>query len=359
MDGPALHFNIGVAAYRAKQYDRARRAFENVTATPAMSALANYNLGLVALAQNDAAQAIDRFTRVYAESEDERLQALARAQLEQLGQETEPHAITWGAYASSGIGYDDNVTLTSGGQALGITRESDVYGDTLVVGSVQLTRAWRLDADASFLNYADLNEFDQWGIGTGARYRLPLDPWTIDVGARLSTTYIDAERFDVRESVYAQALRSLTDTLSLRARYRLSNVDGSDDYPGLDGLAHELTARLAKRLASWTLGVGYAFEVNDYDSDALSATRHQLGADVRAPLTQAWTARASLAFRHSEYDDTSIGAEERLELGAGAELALTQRWTLAIQYSYTDNNADTSEFTYRRNRVFVGVDATF
>lgn len=358
MDGPAIHFNIGVAAYRAGRYDRARAAFARAALTPSMAGLAHYNLGLVALAQKDEPAAIEAFTSAYAASDDERVRALARTQLEAIGAPVAV-GIAWAVYGSSGIGYDDNVTLAAAGQAIGVSREEDVYADTYVAGSAQLTSAWRVDADASFLNYADLDEFDQWGIGAGARYRFAPDLWTIDVGGQLATTYLDGERFDLRETAYLQARRVLTSAATARARYRLSHVDGNDAYPGLDGLLHELTAGLVQRWAAFTAGVGYAFEINDYDAAALSATRHELSADVRAPLTRLWRARATLAYRHSDYDDPAIGAEERLEFGAAAELALSERWTLAIQYLFTDNDADAPEFTYRRNRVFVGVDATF
>jgi uncharacterized protein (PEP-CTERM system associated) len=124
-------------------------------------------------------------------------------------------------------------------------------------------------------------------------------------------------------------------------------------------LRHEISARFTHRAAAWTTSFAYGFEVTDYDSPALSAVRHQVSADIRAPLSQALAARASLAYRYSEYDDTTIGAEQRTELGTGVEYALNGRWTVALQYLFTDNESDTPEFTYRRNRVFAGVEATF
>ena len=357
-EGPAVHYNIGVAAYRLQQYDKARAAFERVSQTPTMAGLALYNLGLVALAENDEQRAIDAFALAYEVASDDRIRSLALTQLESIGEKPR-ETTTLALYASSGVGYDDNVTLTTESQALGITREADLYGETFLVGQMQLTNAWRLEGDVSYLNYADLDDFDQWSIGAGGRYRFGLAAWALDAGVHVGTTYVDGERFDVRESAYLQAQRALASDLWLRARYRLSNVEPSDDYPGLDGLRHEWMTRLIRRGMRWMVGAGYTFESSDYASDALSAVRHQVGADVRASLTQRWTANASLTYRHSEYDDATIGAEARVELGAGAELALTNRWTIAMRYLYTNNDADTATYTYRRSRVFVGVDVTF
>ena len=49
MSGPAVHFNIGVCAYRLGRWSRAASAFREVARTPEMAPLAHYNLGLVAL----------------------------------------------------------------------------------------------------------------------------------------------------------------------------------------------------------------------------------------------------------------------------------------------------------------------
>src|SRR5688572_2088783 len=44
IDGPAIHFNIGSAAYRGGDLPRAEREFREVARTPTMAALAHYNL---------------------------------------------------------------------------------------------------------------------------------------------------------------------------------------------------------------------------------------------------------------------------------------------------------------------------
>jgi tetratricopeptide (TPR) repeat protein len=359
MTGPAVHYNIGVAAYRLQRYDRARVAFEEVARTPAMAAIARYNLGLIAKAQGDDRKASEAFGQAYASTEDERLRSLARAQLDSLETPSAAPAINWVGFGASGIGYDDNVTLSANGQALGIAREGDVYGDTQLAGSVTLSRSWRLDADASFLNYADLDEFDQRGFGAGGRYRFASGDWTWDAGAQLGTTYLDSDRFDVRQAIYVQALRPLTTSLTVRGRYRFSNVDGGDQYPGLDGFRHELTARLIKSGPTWTASLAYLLDITDYNSAALSATRNELLADARTTLTEKWRAWAALSYRQSDYDDPAFGSENRTELTVAAERALSERWMLVMQYSLTDNDADVGAFAYRRNRVFAGVEAIF
>lgn len=359
MDGPAIHYNIGVAAYKLQRYDRATRAFEEAARTDSMAAIAHYNLGLIARAQQDAGTARSYFERVLGESRDERLVALARSALEDIGAPAPASRPIWAAFGSAALGYDDNVTLTSNGQALGVARDSDSYFDGMFAGSVQLDRAWRIDANASYLKYAELHDFDQLGIGTGARYRTQLRDWTTDFGAQLGANYIAGDSFDQRQSLFAQASRTFAKHWSTRARYRLSNIDGADAYEGLEGLRHELSTRLTYTSVGWALTGTYLFELSDFDSAALSATRHQLSVEARKTIDSVWTARASLGYRNSQYDDTSIGTENRFDLSAGVEYAIDDRWTVVAQYSFTDNNSDASEFDYERNRLQVGAEVAF
>ncbi|HVF17233.1 MAG TPA: tetratricopeptide repeat protein [Steroidobacteraceae bacterium] len=355
MQGPAVHYNIGVAAFRLQQYDRARRAFEQVAQTPEMAALAHYNLGLIARAEGNDALAREFFTRVRAETQDARLQSLAATQLG----ERERAPLLWGAFAASGLGYDDNVTLTANGNAIGIARGSDFYADTQLVGSLSFGSGWRVDGDLSFLNYADLNEFDQWGIGFSGRYRFALHDWTADAGAQLSVAWLDGAAFEQRQSLFVQATRPLDDAWRVRARVRLSNINGTSDYPGYDGLRHEASVRLNRDSDDWMMSFAYLLEVSDYDSAALSAVRHLLLADARRIVTSLWSVRGTVSYRLSEYDEQAVGREKRMELTLGAERTLTDRWNLVLQYLFTDNSASTREYEYQRNRLFAGVEATF
>jgi tetratricopeptide (TPR) repeat protein len=355
MTGPAVHYNIGVAAYRLHRYDRARQAFEEVARTPSMAALAHYNLGLIAQAQSDEPAARDHFTRAYVGTQDERLKDLARTQLDA----SAPVSTTaWAGFASAGAGYDDNVTLTSGGTAVGIAREEDAYADLLLAGSLQLRSRWRVDGDVTYLNYADLDAYDQVGLSAGGRYRLGFDAWRPDVGAQVGATFLDGDSFERRQTLFVQASRSLTSAWTFRPRYRLNFIDGAEEFSGLDGIRHDASARFLYSAVGWGGSTGYRFELSDYDSAALSATRHQVFADVYRSITDRWTLRGSFGYRHSEYDDT-FGSEDRVEFSAGLDRSLDEQFTLVFQYFFTDSAADAPELDYSRNRLFVGVEAAF
>ena len=84
MQGPAIHYNIGAAAYLGGDLPRAERAFREVARTPSMAALAYYNLGLVAQDRRDEREAREWFERTIQEYPHERLAQLASQRLAEL-----------------------------------------------------------------------------------------------------------------------------------------------------------------------------------------------------------------------------------------------------------------------------------
>ncbi|MDJ0759918.1 MAG: hypothetical protein QNJ19_11000 [Woeseiaceae bacterium] len=71
LDTPALHYNTGVAHYKARQYERARKAFRQSARSPRFEALSHYNLGLTAYRAGASKEAI-RWLRLSRDQESNR-----------------------------------------------------------------------------------------------------------------------------------------------------------------------------------------------------------------------------------------------------------------------------------------------
>ena len=136
MQGPAVHYNIGVAAYRSGDLARAETAFQEVARTPAMAALAHYNLGLVALKRGDEKAARQWLERVALETSDEKLASLAQSRLDE--QPKVSTSTPWSLYARSGVGYDDNVALRSASIETIGSGQDDAFGELMLAGSYSL-----------------------------------------------------------------------------------------------------------------------------------------------------------------------------------------------------------------------------
>lgn len=353
MAGPAVHFNIGVCAYRLGRLERADAAFRETARTPEMSALAHYNLGLVALRGGKPDEAARWFSLVEQESSDERLRALASAQL---AGRPRPAERNWLGYASLAAGYDDNVALISGDDVLGVSGTEDGFAELQLAAAAPLAGPWRFDAGLVLLDYQEFDSFDQMSANGGARYRAQLDNWNGELALQLAYATLDGEGFESKRMLVLQASRALPGDWRLRTRYRFSDIDGLNDFSGLDGRRHELDIRAAWRRGAWDLAVRYRFDASDYADEALSLNRHQLAIDLQRTLNESWTVEVGLARNHSHYDIGS-NSEDRTELELAVSRALSARWRLVVRYAYADNQAELPEFDYRRNRISAGVEA--
>ena len=77
MDTPLLHYNMGVAHYRAGQHVRAREALLRAVDDPSLGIVAQYNLGLNAWALGETEEALRWFRLVRDQGRSEKLQEFA------------------------------------------------------------------------------------------------------------------------------------------------------------------------------------------------------------------------------------------------------------------------------------------
>ena len=78
MDSALLHYNTGVAHYRAGQHIRARESLEKAADATRLRVLAHYNLGLNAYALGDMDEALDWFRRARDQEEKPKISRYAR-----------------------------------------------------------------------------------------------------------------------------------------------------------------------------------------------------------------------------------------------------------------------------------------
>ena len=76
MDTPLLHYNSGVAHYKAGQHIRARESLQKATRSPSLRQLAHYNLGLNAYAAGDSDEALTWFRYARDEGSNEEIKDL-------------------------------------------------------------------------------------------------------------------------------------------------------------------------------------------------------------------------------------------------------------------------------------------
>ena len=84
LDTPLLHYNMGVAHYRARQYDRARSELLRAAQSPGLRVLSQYNLGLTAYAAGNTDEALDWFRQARDQEENPSIRRLAIAAISRI-----------------------------------------------------------------------------------------------------------------------------------------------------------------------------------------------------------------------------------------------------------------------------------
>ena len=124
MNTPLLHYNTGVAHYKAGQHSRARASLQQAARSPSLRQLAQYNLGLNAYAAGDSEEALRWFRSARDRGTSEEISSLARTAIarirsgqveadpvyQQAVKEREERDIfDFSYFASIGYGNDSNV----------------------------------------------------------------------------------------------------------------------------------------------------------------------------------------------------------------------------------------------------------
>ena len=124
MDTPLLHYNIGVAHYKAQQYERARESLLKSSRYAPLKPISHYNLGLTAYAAGNTTEALDWFRRARDQVERKDISRLANRAITRINRDlarTEPLQVpatvrererkftNFELHARVGAAIDDNV----------------------------------------------------------------------------------------------------------------------------------------------------------------------------------------------------------------------------------------------------------
>ena len=77
LDSPLLHYNTGIAHYKAEQYIRAHKYLVNAARSDKLRAVSHYNLGLNAWALGDTDEALSWFRKARNQQQSAHIQSLA------------------------------------------------------------------------------------------------------------------------------------------------------------------------------------------------------------------------------------------------------------------------------------------
>lgn len=378
-DEPDLHFNIGSAHYRLRQYDEAEDAFLAAAEDPQLAGLAWYNLALSAYRRGDENTAALAIERALAAASDEEVRSLARILRERLDDPEQETSATTAGMVLAGAGYNDNVTLSVDNETLGTAERGDVFFE--LVGHLDLRpealgrRGVVLRGGAYLLGHRSLHEYDTAELQFGAGYEWNAERWLGGVEAQLEQIFLDGRGFTRMASTRLEARRLLDGRRYLELAYEIGAVRAAQpEYRYLAGMRHRLETVFSMRMRDGhALRLGYALEINDRRDVAapfftsFSPTRHELRADFTAMLRPRLAARLALQCRHSRYadrnelDDGSMRRrhDERIHLTARLSYLLDGGRDISLELQHTVNESSIPLYDYTRSQYALNVLASW
>lgn len=362
--GPAVHYNLGVCYYKLADYRQAESTFRYIAgAYPAMQALAQYNLGLIALKRRRTDEAAALFRAALAGSDDETVRRLAARQLSDVAEAQSPRK-PWLAMIDTRVGHDDNVLLLAEEIALpgGNTADSSFTQlFALLAAPLSSTNGFRIDGSFFAIRYPEASIFDQTVMRVGALYRWELGSWRAEAGPHFSSSTLDGDAFERRAGLDLKLQRNVGLRAALGVRYVHDEVgEGEERFAFIEGSRDWLELRLDRRGTRGHMTLSYAIESNDRRDSSVSPARDKLSFRYRHAFGERWSTDLELSVRESDYDELSEARIEELgELALGVTRHLGRNWQVNALVSVADNDSNAASVRYDRRRVSLGLSKSF
>ncbi len=363
---PALYYNLGVSYFKIRNYDRAEYYFRQTLKFKSLKSLAEYNLGLVALRKNDRKAAQKWFNRSRSSS-NSKIATLSNRQLRKLSSKRSTRTTKkWYNYASLSYGYNNNIKLVPAEIATDTSDSfTELYASTSGILSGNYSDGISLDAFAYFLNYTDVDSYDEKQARLGIYKSRKYTNWKTRVGGYYERSTFGNNPYQEILGLELKGKRRLQKTEHISLRYRYNDIRSLySPYNYLQGWRQQFRAEYLDYTASDSKRIYYELELNDREnlvSRNYSPTRHKIQAVYRYNLSRNWRIGGEFSYRYSKYQPTATQdrQDDRLRAAVKATYRLSKQWKINGSYQRTDNSSTDSLYSYTQNLYYVSISASF
>lgn len=369
LDTGALHFNLGVAYYRAGRVDAAETAFRRAVDSGTMVAPALYQLGRLAREQGDHVRARANFRRAADTAQTDALRRRARAALADLATVQPPDFV----YLAFGGGHDSNIALTPSG-ASGVSEESDAFIDALLLARTPIDDRDYLRGSVYLQEFFDEDDFGLISLRGGIGRVEPVGGrWRRDLWVDARHREFGGRAFDDSLLAGAGLHRLPGPDWSLAFDYRLELTRGASRFGFLDGVGHRLGTVLDQRgsdgwrLRGWLTSYDRDDRETADDFFSFSWTGIELEAGYGFRIDDRNLLRLRADWSRRDYDGTEVRDDEssgsreddRYGLETVLEQHLARDWTGNLSLRVEERDSNLPEFDYDRTVLQYTVDRVF
>jgi tetratricopeptide (TPR) repeat protein len=366
MESAALFYNLGSAYFKTEQYDASKKYFTRVKQYPDQRALAEFNLGMIALEQNDNEEALAHFKYAQANSKDKKIIDASKQTIAELTGTPK----RWGAFVLGNIGYDDNISVTPDNLALGVDDTFyNIYASADFVIQGKRQSGWLVDAAYFNISYSDSDNFDQDFYTIGLRNEHRFSSWYTITQLKYGNSTFGGDDLQSFYKLDVQGARPLSGNAKIILQYRFDDFTSKNTtYDYLEGWRQRAQIRYYRNTVKSNQQVYYEGELNNRGelvtssySYEYSPTRHTLGGKYTHKFNGSWYLTGDLAYRVSDFPASATldRDDTRWTLGILLDYRIDPTLALKSNVKYIQNESTVDIYTYDKTVISLGVSKLF
>jgi hypothetical protein len=366
MASAALFYNLGSAYFKIENYQASKKYFSRVTEYPDQRALAEFNLGMIALEQSNSRQALAHFKYAEANSDDKKIVAAAKQTIAELT----GTAKRWGAYVLANVGYDDNISVTPDNLAVGLDDTFyNIYASADFVVHGKRKHGWLLDAALFTIDYSDSDNFDQDFYTIGLRNEHRFSSWNTITSLKYGNSSFGGKDLQSVYKLDAIGIRPLAGNQKIILQYRYDDFTSKNSlYDYLEGWRQRARIMYYRNAVKSNQQFYYEGELNkrgelvrslvsgESISYEYSPTRHTVGGKYTHKLSDKWYLSGDLSYRVSDFPaSATIDRDDtRWLLDVLLDYRIDNTLSIKGDIKYLENDSTVDIYTYDKTVISLG-----
>ncbi|WP_440904281.1 tetratricopeptide repeat protein [Catenovulum sp. SX2] len=383
-------YNIAVCQFKLAQWHKAQTSFKQIKQQSGESDLINYNIAVTYKKLGNTERATELFENLVLFGENEQIVQLASRQLDQLEfaefdqqlneqtAQAEDSYPAWYLSAQLALGSDDNAVAISTERS---SNKSDSLVEALVsagyIGEQQTQEFWSINTLLLNSKYQNNSDYDFSVIGIVAIKHFTF----AGINQADNNDYFYAaanyEALSIAGNSYLNNTRltlgyyypvNTQQVIKFESQYKKSSAANSGyHYLAGDAWQHRVSWQLGEYNNRLKVTLDYTIDDrNDLTTEdsftSYSANRSAVKIDKNVQLNH-WLLNFSAQYKASNYHDKHLysdGSEllrkdNKLSLSQRTEYNLNNNWQLFLDVNWTDNNSNSSTYSYQQTLLMFGV----
>jgi tetratricopeptide (TPR) repeat protein len=366
MASASLYYNLGSSYFKIEKYSTSKLYFTQVTQFPDKRVLAEYNLGLIAVKENNKEVALRHFNYVVKMGNENKLVLLSKRKIASI----ESAYKSWLAFFAVDVGYDDNINISPNDLTQGISDTFyNLYTSADYVVSGKRKNGWLIDASYIRIDFSDGTDYDQDFYTFGIRNEYRLYRWDTKTHITSGKSTFGGDDLQTFYKLELLGINPLSKNEKVILRYWYEEYSSENiNYDYLEGWRQRARIGYRRNLKKNNLQIYYEAEVNDRGeyitstySYNYSPTRHTVRGKYIHELTDKWIITNDLSYRISDFPASATldRDETKWALALSVDYRIDTKLKIHSKLKFMENDSSVDTYNYDKSIITIGVKKLF